>query len=106
MNYGRIVVAAVAATVVFFICGFLVQGLLITKDYAPYPGVYRPADAILLRADARSGLAVDANRRRSILGRIRRRLLRPHRARQFDPPNRAAFVERALRLDEHRGLAA
>jgi hypothetical protein len=51
MNYPRIVVAAVAATVVFFIYGFLVHGWLIAKDYVPYPeGVYRSGD------DARSHL--------------------------------------------------
>ena len=42
MNYGRIVLSAIAAAVVFFIYGFLVHGMLIAKDYLPYPiGVYR-----------------------------------------------------------------
>jgi hypothetical protein len=42
MNYTRMFVAALAATLVFFIYGFLVHGLLIAKDYVPYPlGVYR-----------------------------------------------------------------
>jgi len=46
MNYSRIVIAGVAATVVFFIYGFLVHGWLIAKDYVPYPeGVYRSGDA-------------------------------------------------------------
>jgi hypothetical protein len=46
MNYGRIFLAAVAAFVVFFIYGFLVHGLLIAKDYTPYPeGVYRAGEA-------------------------------------------------------------
>jgi hypothetical protein len=46
MNYGRIVLAGVAATVVFFLYGFLVHGWLIAKDYTPYPeGVYRSGDA-------------------------------------------------------------
>jgi hypothetical protein len=45
MNYGRIVVSAAAATVVFFIYGFLVHGLLIANDYLPYPvGVYRAGE--------------------------------------------------------------
>jgi hypothetical protein len=45
MNYARIVVAAVAAWIVFFAYGFLVHGLLIAKDYVPYPeGVYRAGD--------------------------------------------------------------
>jgi len=46
MNYSRILVAALAATVVFFTYGFLVDGVLIAKDYIPYPeGVYRSGDA-------------------------------------------------------------
>ena len=46
MNYGRIVLAACSAFVVFFIYGFLVHGLLIAKDYTPYPaGVYRAGEA-------------------------------------------------------------
>jgi hypothetical protein len=46
MNYGRIVLAGVTATVVFFAYGFLVHGWLIAKDYIPYPeGVYRSGDA-------------------------------------------------------------
>jgi hypothetical protein len=46
MNYPRIVLSAVAAAIVFFIYGFLVHGLLIAKDYIPYPaGVYRSGDA-------------------------------------------------------------
>ena len=46
MNYGRIVGAAAIAMVVFFTYGFLVHGMLIAKDYLPYPeGVYRPSEA-------------------------------------------------------------
>jgi hypothetical protein len=46
MNYSRIVVAAVAATVVFLIYGFFVDGMLIANDYIPYPqGVYRAGEA-------------------------------------------------------------
>jgi hypothetical protein len=45
MNYARVLVAAVAAWTAFFIYGFLVHGLLIAKDYIPYPeGVYRAGD--------------------------------------------------------------
>jgi hypothetical protein len=45
MNYTRIVISAVAATVVFFIYGFVVHGWLIARDYIPYPeGVYRSGD--------------------------------------------------------------
>jgi len=46
MNYTRIAFAAVAATVVYFIYGFLVEGLLIRKDFLPYTSVYRSADAV------------------------------------------------------------
>jgi len=46
MNYGRIVLAGVVATVAFFVSGFLVFGLLISKYYAPYPGVYRSLEAV------------------------------------------------------------
>jgi hypothetical protein len=46
MNYFRLLLAAVAATTVFFIYGFVVHGWLIAKDYIPYPeGVYRAGDA-------------------------------------------------------------
>jgi hypothetical protein len=46
MNYARIVITAVTATVAFFTYGFLVHELLIAKDYVPYPaGVYRSGDA-------------------------------------------------------------
>ena len=44
MNYGRLVLPAVAATVVDAVYGFLVYGLLLASDFATFPGVYRPAD--------------------------------------------------------------
>jgi hypothetical protein len=46
VNYARIVAAAVAALVVFFTYGFLVNGMLIRNDYAQYSVVYRSADAL------------------------------------------------------------
>ena len=47
MNYGRIILAGIFGTVVFFVLGFLVFGLSpLAKLYAPYPGVYRSAEAI------------------------------------------------------------
>ncbi len=46
MNYGRIALAGLVGTVVFFGIGFLIFGLLIAKYYAPYPGVYRSATAV------------------------------------------------------------
>jgi hypothetical protein len=45
MNYGRLVMEAVAATIVDGIYGFLVYGMALTDTFAQYPGVYRPADA-------------------------------------------------------------
>jgi len=44
MNYGRLVIAAVAATIVDGIYGFLVYATALTNNFAQYPGVYRPAD--------------------------------------------------------------
>jgi hypothetical protein len=45
MNYGRLVAAAVAATIAFFIYGFVVHGWFIAGDYRPYPeGVYRAGE--------------------------------------------------------------
>jgi hypothetical protein len=45
MNYGRLVAAAAAATVVDAVYGFLVYGTLLTNEFGRYPGVYRPNDA-------------------------------------------------------------
>lgn len=44
MNYPRIVMAAVAALMVFFVYGFLVEGMLIRKDFAPSAALYRTSD--------------------------------------------------------------
>jgi hypothetical protein len=44
MNYTRLLLAAVAATVVDAIYGFIVYGNLLTAEFARYPGVFRPAD--------------------------------------------------------------
>jgi hypothetical protein len=46
MNYGRIAMAAFAATIVFFAIGFLGEGLLFRKDFSPYNGLYRSSDAL------------------------------------------------------------
>ena len=46
MNISRILISAIAATIVFFICGFLIFGLLIAPDYAPFTGVYRSSAAM------------------------------------------------------------
>jgi hypothetical protein len=45
MNYGRLVAAAVAATVVDAVYGFAIYGTLLTAQFAKYPGVYRAPDA-------------------------------------------------------------
>ncbi len=45
MNYGRLVAAALAGTVVDAIYGFLVYGMLLAGEFGRYPGVYRPNDA-------------------------------------------------------------
>jgi hypothetical protein len=46
MNYPRILLAAVVATIAFFVYGFLVHGIVLASDYLPYPeGVYRSGDA-------------------------------------------------------------
>ena len=44
MNYARIVLAAVAATVVDAVYGFAVYGVLLASEFGRYPGVYRPND--------------------------------------------------------------
>jgi hypothetical protein len=45
MNYARIVAAAVVATVVDAIYGFLVYGTLLANEFARFPGVYRSNEA-------------------------------------------------------------
>ena len=45
MNYGRLVAAAFAGTVVDAVYGFLVYGMLLAGEFGRYPGVYRPNDA-------------------------------------------------------------
>ena len=44
MNYPRVLLAAVAALVVFFVYGFLVEGMLIRKDFALSAALYRTSD--------------------------------------------------------------
>ncbi len=47
MNYTRIALAAVAATIVDFVYGFLVYGTLLTPSFAAHPDVYRQGEAQL-----------------------------------------------------------
>jgi hypothetical protein len=44
MNYGRIALAAVAATVVDAVYGFLVYGTVLSSQFGRFPGVYRSND--------------------------------------------------------------
>src|SRR6266851_1208599 len=45
MNFGRLVAAAVAATVWDAIYGFCVYGVLLAPEFAKYPNVYRSNEA-------------------------------------------------------------
>jgi hypothetical protein len=45
MNFGRVVAAAVAATVWDSIYGFCVYGVLLATEFAKYPDVYRSNEA-------------------------------------------------------------
>jgi len=45
MNYARLALAAVAATIFDAIYGFLVYGMLLAPEFARYPGVYRSNEA-------------------------------------------------------------
>ena len=44
MNYPRLLLAAIAALVVFFAWGFLTEGWLLRKDFAPSAALYRTSD--------------------------------------------------------------
>jgi hypothetical protein len=44
MNYGRLVLAAVAATAADALYGVLVWGMVLNGEFARYPQLYRPAD--------------------------------------------------------------
>jgi hypothetical protein len=45
MNYGRLVAAALAGTVVDAVYGFFVYGTLLASEFRRFPTVYRPNDA-------------------------------------------------------------
>jgi hypothetical protein len=45
MNYARVVLAAIAATVFDACYGFVVYGMLLAPEFARYPGVYRSNEA-------------------------------------------------------------
>ena len=44
MNYPRLLLAAIAALIVFFAWGFLTEGWLLRKDFAASAALYRPSD--------------------------------------------------------------
>ena len=44
MNYGRLVGAAAAATVVDAVYGYLVYGVLLAGEFGRYPAIYRPPE--------------------------------------------------------------
>jgi hypothetical protein len=47
MNYGRILLAGIAGWVAYFVCGGVISGGLIAKEYRPYENVYRSREAIM-----------------------------------------------------------
>jgi membrane protease YdiL (CAAX protease family) len=47
MNYGRVVLAGLAGTVAYFVCGGMISGQLFAKEYKPYECVYRSREAIM-----------------------------------------------------------
>src|SRR5213083_2216063 len=46
MNYTRLALAAVVATIVDMIYGFAVYGTALANEFGRYPGVFRPMDEI------------------------------------------------------------
>jgi hypothetical protein len=46
MNYSRLVLATVVATIVDMVYGFTVYGTLLASEFERYPGVFRPMDEI------------------------------------------------------------
>ena len=44
MNYGRLALAAVAATVVDGVYGFVVYGNILSGEFARYPAIYRSSE--------------------------------------------------------------
>ena len=47
MNYGKAAVAALVATLVYYMIGFLTEGWLFRGDFAPYAAVYRSSDTVM-----------------------------------------------------------
>lgn len=47
MNYGRAAVAALVATLVYYMVGFFTEGWLFRGDFATYSAVYRSSDTVM-----------------------------------------------------------
>jgi hypothetical protein len=47
MNHGRMVLAGLAGTVAYFVCGGVISGQLFAKEYKQYECVYRSREAIM-----------------------------------------------------------
>lgn len=47
LNYGRATVAALVATLVYYMIGFFTEGWLFRGDFAPYSKVYRSSDMVM-----------------------------------------------------------
>jgi hypothetical protein len=47
VNYGRAAVAALVATLIYYMCGFFTEGWLFRGDFAPYTAVYRSSDTVM-----------------------------------------------------------
>jgi hypothetical protein len=46
MNYTRLAIAAVVATTVDMIYGYVVYGIVLSGEFSRYPGVFRPMEAV------------------------------------------------------------
>lgn len=47
MNYARAAVAALVATLVYYMVGFFTEGWLFRADFAPYSAVFRSSDTVM-----------------------------------------------------------
>ena len=47
LNYRRAAVAALVATLVYYMVGFFTEGWLFRGDFAPYAAVYRSSDIVM-----------------------------------------------------------
>ena len=47
VNYARAAVAALVATLIYYMAGFFTEGWLFRGDFAPYAQVYRSSDTVM-----------------------------------------------------------